>query len=115
MIHFFRDILDGPVYLIFVALNIIFIMAIIGFIMERKKLEKEEKDKIVVVKGTTPIEAVRTREVVLNTTNNQSNLVNNSSDVQEEKESASNDDNIKATDVAQVIDFGSTKDVDTEN
>lgn len=49
MIEFFRDILSGPLYYVIVVFAIIFIMAIIGFIMERKQKEKEEKDKVVFV------------------------------------------------------------------
>lgn len=61
MIHFFRDILDGPLYIGITILSIIFIMAIIGFLMERKRFEKEEKQKIAVVSNTrtvTPITPV---------------------------------------------------------
>ncbi len=53
MIEFFRDVLDGPLYIGTTILSIIFIMAIIGFLMERKKLEKEAKQKIAVV-ATSP-------------------------------------------------------------
>ena len=49
MIEFFRDVLDGPLYYVVVVLAIIFIMAIIGFIMERKQLEKEAKGKVAFV------------------------------------------------------------------
>lgn len=61
MIEFFRDILDGPLYIIITIISIIFIMAIIGFLMERRKLEKEAKQKIAVVadiKPVTPVPAV---------------------------------------------------------
>ena len=61
MIEFFRDVLDGPLYIIVTIFAIIFIMAIIGFLMERKKLEKEKKEHIAVVDTTvnvTPIEPV---------------------------------------------------------
>ena len=66
MIKFFRDVLDGPLYIVITILSIIFIMAIIGFLMERKKLEKEAKKKIAVVdmppmnqtQEVTPIEPV---------------------------------------------------------
>lgn len=62
MIEFFRDVLDGPLYIAITVLSIIFIMAIIGFLMERKKLEKEAKSKIAVISNTedvvTPIEPV---------------------------------------------------------
>lgn len=61
MIEFFRDILDGPLYIVATILAIIFIMAIIGFLMERKKLEKEKKENIAIVNTTvdvTPIEPV---------------------------------------------------------
>lgn len=65
MIEFFRDVLDGPLYIVATILSIIFIMAIIGFIMERKKLEKEAKSKIAVVstEEVTPITPVTVEEV----------------------------------------------------
>ena len=135
MIHFFRDILDGPLYLIVAVVCIILIMAIIGFIMERKKLEKEEKEKKVVVDGTTPIEPVRTREVVLNTntlvkvetipnplTNPEEDIKReqtftiDSSNVQvSETEVEESKEEVKTEDVVEVIDFGSTKDVSIDN
>lgn len=49
MIWFFRDFLDGPVYIIVAVLSLIFIMAIIGFIAERLQLEKEEKNRVAVL------------------------------------------------------------------
>ena len=49
MVNFFRDVLNGPLYIVVVILSIIFIMAIIGFIMERKQKEKESKGKIAFV------------------------------------------------------------------
>lgn len=49
MIEFFRDALDGPLYYIIAILAVIFIMAIIGFIMERKQQEKNQKGKIAFV------------------------------------------------------------------
>ena len=54
MIEFFRDVLDGPLYIVTTILSIIFIMAIIGFLMERKKLEKEEKMRVAVVGTSIP-------------------------------------------------------------
>lgn len=61
MIEFFRDVLDGPLYIITTIISIVLIMAIIGFIMERKKLEKEAKNKMAVIDTApevTPIEPV---------------------------------------------------------
>lgn len=49
MIKFFRDVLSGPLYYIIAIVAIIFIMAIIGFIMERKQKEKEEQGKVAFV------------------------------------------------------------------
>lgn len=141
MIHFFRDVLDGPVYFIVFVVSIILIMAIIGFIMERLKLEKEEKDKRVVVAGTTPIEPVRTREVVLNTKENEEKqepvnssevvVIPNMMDQELKREPMFTLDSssvnvtgtevetpspkVKAEDVVTVIDFGSTNSVETNN
>ena len=65
---FFRDILDGPLYIIVALLSLIFIMAIIGFLMERKRLEKEEKARIVYVNNSVdvPIEPVQTKVEEIN-------------------------------------------------
>ena len=54
MIHFFRDIISGPLYIITSILSIIFIMAIIGFMMERKKLEAEKKAQVAVISKKEP-------------------------------------------------------------
>ena len=63
MIEFFRDILDGPIYIIVAILSLIFIMAIIGFMMERNKLAKEEKARITYVnnKIDVPEKTVETK------------------------------------------------------
>lgn len=54
MIHFFRDVLDGPLYIVIVVFAVVFIMAIIGFMMERKKFEREAKAKVAVITTVTP-------------------------------------------------------------
>ena len=61
--EFFRDTLDGPLYIVVVVLSVIFIMAIIGFIMERKNQEKEEKGRIAYVENSVdlPIEPVEAK------------------------------------------------------
>lgn len=59
MIEFFRDVLDGPLYIIILILSVIFIMAIIGFLMERKKLEKIEKDKLAVVSNENVVSPIQ--------------------------------------------------------
>lgn len=56
MIWFFRDFLDGPLYLVVAFFCLIFIMAILGFMMERKQLEKEEKNKMVVLNNQNIIQ-----------------------------------------------------------
>ena len=78
MIHFFRDVLDGPLYIVIVILSIIFIMAIIGFIMERKQLEKEKKASIAVVDNTinTPIQPVTFSEKVISQPTDQTTISN---------------------------------------
>lgn len=54
MIHFFRDILDGPIYIIVVIISLIIIMGIIGFIMERYQKEKEEGSVVKEVNAAQP-------------------------------------------------------------
>ncbi len=49
MVKFFRDVLSGPLYIVVVILSVIFIMAIIGFIMERNQKQKEAKGKVAFV------------------------------------------------------------------
>ena len=62
MIEFFRDVISGPVYIITTIVSVIFIMAIIGFLMERKKLEKEKQEQVVtnpsVVSNATPLNSL---------------------------------------------------------
>lgn len=48
MVYFFRDILDGWLYVVVAILSLIFIIAIIGFMMERKQLERDKKNRDVV-------------------------------------------------------------------
>ena len=37
MIKFFRDFLSGPVYVVVLLISIVLIMAIIGYLMEKKQ------------------------------------------------------------------------------
>lgn len=156
MIHFFRDVLDGPVYFVLFVVCIILIMSILGFIMERLKLQKEENDKRVVVGGTASIEPVRTREVILSTkeestvepvqsinpepissptsttpTTNNTVVIPNMLDEELKREPTLTLDSssvnvvgteveepkpqIKAEDVATIIDFGTTSSIESSN
>ncbi len=57
---FYRDVLDGPLYIIVVIVSIILIMAIIGFIMERKKLAKDAANKVAHIdKNVAPVPEVK--------------------------------------------------------
>ncbi len=71
MIKFFRDILDGPLYVVVAILSVIFIMAIIGYLMEKKKISDEEKSRVAIVKNDNlvpPIEPVTIKDSnVINT------------------------------------------------
>lgn len=49
MVWFFRDFLDGFLYIVVAFFSLVFIMAIIGFLMERKQLEKDEKNRMIVL------------------------------------------------------------------
>lgn len=42
MIHFFRDVLDGPIYIALVVICIFGIIGILGFMMERLKTKEED-------------------------------------------------------------------------
>ncbi len=58
--EFYRDVLNGPLYYIAVVVSVILIMAIIGFLMERKKLYKEAIGKIAHVdSNVAPIQDVK--------------------------------------------------------
>lgn len=41
MIHFFRDVIDGPIYIVTVVISLFGIMAIFGFILEHLKKKEE--------------------------------------------------------------------------
>ena len=60
-IHFFRDTLSGPSYIIYVIVLIILIFACIGYIAENKLNEKKQKDKYAEV--AKPGEVVKSLEV----------------------------------------------------
>ena len=49
---FYRDILNGPLYFIVAFIAIILIMAIIGYLMEKKQKEKEDMEKVIQVEIT---------------------------------------------------------------
>ena len=67
MVNFFRDVLNGPLYIVVVILSIIFIMAIIGFIMERKQKEKEAKGKVAFVsRNQQPVQEKVNKEIPVN-------------------------------------------------
>ncbi len=67
MVNFFRDVLNGPLYIVVVILSIIFIMAIIGFIMERKQKEKEAKGKVAFVsRNQQPAQEKVNKEIPVN-------------------------------------------------
>lgn len=76
MIHFFRDILDGPVYIIVVIVSIIAIMGIIGFIMERFKNKDEENVAVKEVDSLKP-EKVGTLVISSNQSSSQEKPVEN--------------------------------------
>lgn len=77
MIKFFRDVLDGPLYIVLVIVAIILIMAIIGFILERKQKLVEKQNQFAHVDATvsnvnhsemiTPVNKV---DIDTNTVNN---------------------------------------------
>ena len=46
MIEFFRDTLSGIYYWLYVALNLLFIFAIIGYIAEKKEEESSEHNNL---------------------------------------------------------------------
>lgn len=46
MIHFFRDILDGPVYVVVVIICIIGILAILRYLLEHSKKTEEYKSSV---------------------------------------------------------------------
>lgn len=46
MIEFFRDTLSGIYYWLYVALNLLFIFAIIGYVGEKKEKETSSDNRI---------------------------------------------------------------------
>lgn len=59
-VHFFRDTLSGPIYVIVVIIAIILIFACIGYLAENKIKEKKQKEKYAEVAG--PGEVVKSVE-----------------------------------------------------
>lgn len=59
-VHFFRDTLSGPIYVITVIIAIILIFACIGYLAENKIKEKKQKEKYAEVAG--PGEVVKSVE-----------------------------------------------------
>ena len=50
------DILSGPVYIVVAIIAVILIMAVIGYFLEKAKIEKENKERIVVVSDNNTTE-----------------------------------------------------------
>lgn len=96
MIHFFRDILDGPVYIIVVILSILAIMGIIGFIMERFKKAEDEDIAVKTVDSPKP-EKVGT--LVISSTSPNTNAQTNTQEKLVEKNPA----NLEKTEVLEIV------------
>ena len=99
MIDFFKNTLNGWLYYFLATLSVINICAIIGFILERLQLEKDEKDKLAYVNdtiiNTTDNASLAVDEIVGNNTNE----INNNINVQtENKYDISNNINIDQSD-----------------
>lgn len=58
IVSFFQNTLDGPLYYVVAVISFIFIIAIIGFLMEDKQKSKELKEKVAVI-PTENIEEVK--------------------------------------------------------
>lgn len=86
--EFFRDTLDGTLYYVIVILSIVNIFAIIGFILERKKLESDEKSRLAYVNDGIEPESMKSQveDKILNDNNidtNNDNFVNLDNNVNE--------------------------------
>ncbi len=112
MIEFFRDTLDGPLYYVVLVIAIILIMAIIGYIIEKKQSEKKEQENIAVINNSTTETTI---------TNNEPTIVPIAPVVETPvMEANPNSDKIDEGPIQQeqiptIIDFGSTKDDDTND
>ena len=99
IIHFFRDILDGPLYWIFVVICVLLILILLGYILDRTNKNKLEAEKI--ANAPTPSGKIE---------------FGSKSDMEVKKELESSDNIIDFTPTTekkeekqeQVIDFGST-------
>ena len=131
MIEFFRDFLDGPIYFVVAGISIILIMAIIGYLMEKSKLEQEEKNKRVTI-GISPIEEIKVQEhIVTNNIEANVQMVPNPVNQFEQVGQSDNTQSVNLTSTpevleekqvestpqpaVQVIDFGSTSSVDIDH
>lgn len=66
IITFFRDILDGPVYIVVTVICSILICACIGYLAEKSQKKKKEKDQYVQIENA-PVSPVPTTNVVSTT------------------------------------------------
>ncbi|MCI8568031.1 MAG: hypothetical protein HFG48_01785 [Bacilli bacterium] len=108
IIGFFRDTLDGGLYYVVVVICLILIMAIIGFIMEKAKIAKEESEKTVVIADSNGA-PVTNKEVVTNTNANAATNITGSVVI-------SDDASVnRPTEESNFIDFGSTADTTVSN
>lgn len=107
VISFFRDTLDGGLYYVVVVICLILIMAIIGFIMEKAKIAKEESEKTVVIADSNGV-PVTDQEVVSNANSNAATNVTGSV-VLTDDDTVSVNTKAK-TEEDNFIDFGSTND-----
>ena len=57
---FFRDILNGPLYIVTTIISVILIMAIIGYLMEKKKIDRDLKSKVAVIEtpSSNPVDTI---------------------------------------------------------
>lgn len=108
LISFFRDTLDGGLYYVVVVICLILIMAIIGFIMEKAKLAKEESMKTVVIADSNG-NIVSNQEAVSNS-NAATNVSNNVIISDEVVDNTAN----PVVQNDSFIDFGSTTDTNND-
>lgn len=81
MIWFFRDFLDGWLYVVVSFLSLIFIMAILGFMMERKQLEIEKRNKTIVLNDNDDLNKITNNSKESNNVINSNNNLESNNNV----------------------------------
>jgi len=93
MIEFYRDVLDGPLYWIVLLVSLVLIMSIIGYVMDKRRIAKENENSAIDINNTIE-DDLSYNDILSNIDNSMENIV-------PEENAATN------VDIPEVLDFNS--------